>query len=70
MLAVSALGALFVVTIVSAAVGVIAWLLSGTGLEVGGPAVRASARRASGDAASGSGRPAPTPAATLERPGR
>lgn len=62
--------ALLLLLLVGASVAVVAWLLSGVGLEPGGPAVRASARSGSGDGACGSDRPAPRSDAMPERPGR
>lgn len=64
MLAVSLPSALFLLAVCSAAVALIGWLLSGSPAVVTRAAVRASARPAPGDDASGSGRPAPTPGAT------
>lgn len=69
MLAVSAPGVLFVVLITAVSLGLIASLLSGSPRVVT-RSVRASARCASDDDASGSGHPGPTPAATREPPDR
>lgn len=69
MLAVSALGAAFVVAVTAASIGVIAWLLSAGGIAVRTAPVRASATLGSDDGASGSDRPVPTHGARLEPPG-
>lgn len=66
MLAISYLDAAFLVLVCGAAVGIIAWLLSGSRLVVT-RSVRASARSASRGDASDSGRPAPTLDAKPER---
>ena len=63
MLAISFIGAAFVVGISAGGLGIIAWLLSGAPTVVT-RSVRASASFGSDGAASGSDRPGPTPAAT------
>lgn len=68
MLAVTAPGILFVVLITAASLGLIASLLSGPPRVV--RSVRASARCASDDDASGSDHPGPMPAAMREPPDR
>lgn len=70
MLALTPVGAVFLVVVVGVAVGLIAWLLSGPGVQVRSAPVRASATPGSGGGASGSDRPGPTPVATPEPPGR
>lgn len=69
MLAISLFGALFLVAVVTAAVGVMAMLLSGAPGVVT-RSVRASATTGTDGAASGSGHPAPTPAARPGHPAR
>jgi len=69
MLAISFLGAAFVLGISAATLALIAWLLSGSPAVVT-RSVRASATRGSDGGASGSGRPAPTPVARPARPDR
>lgn len=64
MLAISLPGAVFLLAVCSAAVALIGWLLSGSPTVVTRSAIRASARPAPDDGASGSGRPAPTSGAT------
>jgi hypothetical protein len=66
MLAISFLGAAFVVGVSAAALGLIAWLLSGSPTVVT-RSVRGSATHGTDAAASGCGRPGPTPVA---RPAR
>jgi len=68
MVAVSLLGAVFLLGVTAVALGLIAWLLSGSPRPIS-PPVRASARHEPGGDASCSGHQAPTNAATLERPG-
>lgn len=76
MLAVSVPGALFVVAITAACLGLISWLLAGSRVTVArrdapdGATPTASARDESGDAASVIDLRAPTPDATRERRGR
>ena len=69
MLAISFLGATFVLGISAATLALIAWLLSGSPTVVT-RSVRASASRGSDGDASGSGHPTPTPAARPARPDR
>lgn len=69
MLAISFLGATFVLGISAATLALIAWLLSGSPTVVTS-SVRASATRGSDGDASGSGHPTPTPAARPARPDR
>lgn len=66
MLAVSLLGAAFVLVVTAASLGVIAWLLSAGGIAVRSTPVRASATSVIVDAASGSDHRAPRPAAMPE----
>ena len=67
MLAISFLGAAFVLGISAATLALIAWLLSGSSAVVT-RSVRASATRGIDGVASGSDRPAPTPVARPARP--
>lgn len=59
MLAISLTGALFLAAVVATAIGLMAWLLSGSP-DVVTRALRASATSATDDDAFGSGRQAPT----------
>jgi hypothetical protein len=68
MLAISFLGAAFVVGVSAATLALIAWLLSGSPAVT--RSVRASATHGTGGAASDSGHPTPTPGARPVRPGR
>ena len=68
MLAISFLGAAFVLAVSAATLALIAWLLSGSpGVT---RSVRASAMSGTDGAASGSGRPTPTPVAKPAHPDR
>lgn len=69
MLAISSPGAAFLTVVCGGAIGLIGWLLSGSRLDVT-RSIRASATPETHDAACGSGRRAPTPDATPERPDR
>lgn len=69
MMAVSLVAGAFLVGITTAALGLMAWLLSGAPTLIA-RGVRASARGGSDAAACDSGRPAPRPGATPERPDR
>lgn len=69
MLAISFLGAAFLVGVSAATLALIAWLLSGSPAVVT-RSVRASATRGTDVAASGSGRPTPRPVARQARPDR
>ena len=66
MLAISFLGAAFVIGLSAVALALIAWLLSGSPAVVT-RSVRGSANHGPAAAASGCGRPGPTPAATPAR---
>jgi len=69
MLAISFFGAAFLLGVSATALALIAWLLSSSPAVVT-RSVRASATRGTDGAASGSGRPAPRPAARQAHPDR